>query len=92
MTLYHQFAVEQSHLADAHRHLSGLGLGIHFCYLGALFSLIAAGVSLARRPEGSLKARLAGVVSLAETRFRRRPASMTFEEARRQRGLRQGRP
>lgn len=81
MTFYHQFAVENQ-LAYARLHSSDLGLGIHFCYLGALFSLIAAAVTLARRPTVPLRARLEGVASLAETGFRQRPTSMTIEEAR----------
>ncbi len=59
------------HLVIGAQGWSTLSLGIQFCYLGALLSFLAGGVSLARRPTQPLKARLAGVTAILSQPFSR---------------------
>ena len=86
MTFYTQLAVQNDLIAQ-HLTTTRLGLGIDICYLGAVLSLIAAGVCLMQRPVVPLRARIAGAVvklghagnetgaaqNLIETGFRTRP-------------------
>ena len=82
LTLYFHLVVRDS-LVFEQLSSTNLGLGIYFCYLGALFSLVAGGVSMARAPQVPVRRRLAGVAGLAETAFRPRiEMVMTLEQAR----------
>ncbi len=72
-TLYYHLLVADQVASGADTG-AGLGLGICFCYLGAIFSLIAGAVCLIRKPSAYTRVRFAGITNaLSETAVRLRP-------------------